>query len=291
MRGETISPILPYCGLILTVVCVLIFLVRLYVFEPMATRLYRGKYLRLDEVQRRSFINHHVAGLIKILLVVLTAYPFIAIISGARRFHQPMSPGSKVTFGDMLLIISQLFTGMYIFELFYRAQVSYISAAHHIGAIIIAQSATVLGMSKAHRSDATIEFVLCLLWGFFDTVAEFWPHLAIIVYRLCPNDHAKLANVFFYSMCLELAGTLIETITVMTIFGSLWQSWTLAFKIATPFLHLLFSLAQLWGARVFWQMHLHQKKLARREREDSESDVGSTGSPRILIVEQPEKMS
>ena len=165
MRGQTISPILPYCGLILTVVCVVIFLVRFYVFEPMAIRFYRDKYTKLDEIQRRSFINHHVAGTIKILLVVLTAYPFIGIISGAKRFHEPLSPHSKVTFGDMLLIISQLFTGMYIFELFYRTQVSYISAAHHIGAIIIAQSATVLGLSPRHKSDATFEFVLCLLWG------------------------------------------------------------------------------------------------------------------------------
>lgn len=115
--------------------------------------------------------------------------------------------------------------------------------------------------------------------GFFDVVAEFWPHLAIIVYRLCPNDHRKLQRIFFLSLCMELAGTTVETITVMAIFGSLWSRWTIAFKVATPILHTLFSLAQLWGARVFWNMYLHQKKLARQQElektnsKDSSSNV------------------
>lgn len=275
VQGETVSDLLPYSAIILTTICVVIFFLRLHFFEPFAKWFYGKKYTGLDEVQRRSFINHHVAGSVKLFLVVFAAYPFIALFSGAKKLHSPVGHSSPVKVGDMLLIVDEIFTAMYIFELFYRAQVSYISAAHHIGAILIAQSATVLGLNPAHRKDAVIEFMLCLLWGFFDVVAEFWPHLAIIVYRACPDDHTKLQRIFFLSMCLELMGTLVETITVMTIFGSLWSQWTLAFKIITPILHVLFSLAQLWGANVFFNMYKHQKKLAREAASRQKSDTES----------------
>ena len=54
---------------------------------------------------------------------------------------------------------------MYIFELFYREKVSYISGAHHIGAIVITQTAVVLFLDPKHRQDAELEFIMCLLWG------------------------------------------------------------------------------------------------------------------------------
>lgn len=165
MGDQSISKLLPYTGLITVVTCVVIFMVRLYIFEPVAKKYYHEKYTCLDEVQRRSFINHHVAGSIKIFLVIFAAYPFIAVMSGAKSLHSPVSHHSHITVGDMLIITDEVFCSMYIFELFYRAQVSYISAAHHIGAILIAQSATVLALSPEHRQDGIIEFVLCLLWG------------------------------------------------------------------------------------------------------------------------------
>jgi hypothetical protein len=50
----------------------------------------------------------------------------------------------------------------------------------------------------------------------------------------------------------------------MWIFGTLWEKWNLAFKIVTPSLHVLFTVAQLWGAWVFW---IIAKKEARKKEE------------------------
>lgn len=106
----------------------------------------------------------------------------------------------------------------------------------------------------------------------------------MIVYRACPGDHARLSRVFLYSMCLELMGTTVETAVVLTIFFSLWHQWTLPFKVITPILHVLFSLAQLWGARVFFNMYKHQKKLAREQKK--QQDVSSPSLEDGLSVEE-----
>ena len=47
----------------------------------------------------------------------------------------------------------------------------------------------------------------------------------------------------------------------MYLFGSLWSHWTLAFKIATPMLHLLFASAQLWGSWCFYKLYKKQELL------------------------------
>jgi hypothetical protein len=190
---------------------------------------------------------------------------------------------------------------MYIFELLFRAKLSPVAVAHHIGAIVIAQSAVAISLNWQHERDATIEFILCFVWGkscyvsscknfppffscplltrshptgVFDIVAEFWPHVAIILYRVYPTDHNYLCKVFRFACITTFAGTVIETITVMWLFGSLWHRWTLPFKVVTPVLHVVFSAAQLWGARNFRSMWLHQKKLL--EEEDLEPGVGVT---------------
>lgn len=161
------SKLLPYSGLILTVCCVSIFLIRQFILEPCIKRFYKDRYFGLDESQRRSFINHWVAGGCKLVLIVQSCYPAIAVVSGDYSLMSPYAGSKTVTMGDMLIITFQLFTAMYIFELFFRVHVSLISSAHHIGAIIIAQSATVLFLDPAHAKDAPLEFILCLLWGMY----------------------------------------------------------------------------------------------------------------------------
>jgi len=100
-------------------------------------------------------------------------------------------------------------------------------------------------------------------------VAEFWPHAAVIVYRTWPDKHAMLADIFLATAILEVMGTVVETATVFSIFFSLWKHWTLEFKILSPTLHLLFSCAQLWGARVFWVMSQQHRKAANGADEEA----------------------
>lgn len=58
-----------------------------------------------------------------------------------------------------------MFIAMYAFELLYRAKLSPVAVAHHVGAIVIAQSSVAISLNWEHEKDATIEFILCFVWG------------------------------------------------------------------------------------------------------------------------------
>ncbi|KAK7177716.1 hypothetical protein PSPO01_16238 [Paraphaeosphaeria sporulosa] len=269
--NEAVSQLAPFSALILTVILVIFFLVRYYLFEAFLMRkCYGGKYLNLNEVNRRGFVNHHIAGIAKIIMAVVGAYPFIDVTFGTATVHTPYAKSKIVTLGDVLIVLNQLFIAMYIFELFFRTKLSPVAVAHHIGAIVIAQSSVAISLNWEHERDATIEFILCFVWGAFDIIAEFWPHIAIILYRVYPTDHNFLRKVFRFGCITTFAGTVIETITVMWLFGSLWHRWTLPFKVVTPILHVVFSAAQLWGAKNFRSMWLERRKLLREQKQHEE---------------------
>jgi hypothetical protein len=163
---QSISKLAPFSGLILIITVVIVFAARFYFFEGFSLpRLYGKKYTSLSDENRRSFVNHHVAGSTKLLLVVTGAYPTLVLAFGSANPHTPFAGSRYVTVGDVLIVCSQIFTVMYIFELFYRHKISPISAIHHVGAIVITQSAVAISLDFSHQVDAVYEFVLCLLWG------------------------------------------------------------------------------------------------------------------------------
>lgn len=167
--NDSISYLATYSGLILTICLVVIFFIRFYIFEGfLLRRIYGTHYTNMnDEAVRRGFVNHHVAGLIKIVLLITAAYPFMAVAFGSADMHSPFNGKSGATMGDVLVVCSQIFCSMYVFELFYRPKISLISSLHHIGAIVIAQSAVAISLDFQHEVDATIEFILCFVWGKF----------------------------------------------------------------------------------------------------------------------------
>lgn len=273
--NQLISGIAPYSGLILTIAACILAVIRLYLLDLIIPKVYSPQIIRsLSDGQRRSFINHHVAAGTKIVLLIITAYPFLAIFAGHKTPHTAFAKGTSTTLGDVMIVSSQIFTVMYIFELFYRDKVSPISCAHHVGAIIITQAAVAMSINFDHESDAVFEFLICFVWGTscpctvipqtqtsdititgaFDVLAELWPHITMIIYRIHNSNFLLLSRIFYMTMALELLGTIIETAIVMWLFGSLWDKWTLSLKIATPILHILFSAAQLWGAFIFYKM-------------------------------------
>ena len=71
-------------------------------------------------------------------------------------------------FLSVLLVINQVFVAMYIFELIFRATLSPVAVAHHIGAVVIAATAVAISLNWQHREDATIEFLLCFVWGVYN---------------------------------------------------------------------------------------------------------------------------
>ncbi|KAJ7121125.1 hypothetical protein C8R44DRAFT_877427 [Mycena epipterygia] len=276
-----ISVLSPYTGLIISVVLLVFFLIKFYVLERfLLHRLYGPKYIGLDEVNRRGFVNHHIAGGTKIVILIMTAYPFGAVAFGTAAFFTPVFPGSRVKMGDILIISAQLLIGMFIFELIYRTKISPISVVHHMGSILIGQAAITISIQRSQ--DSSIEFLLCTVWGAFDIISEFLPHLTIILYRVYPDSHSFLAKLFRAACVTTFVGTITETIVALYLFGQLWSRWTLPFKIVTPILHVAFSAAQFHGTRIFYRMWKRQEGIIRDQQDkekqaadepDSESDI------------------
>jgi len=270
-----ISRFAPFTGLILSVVLLTFFLIRFYVLELfLLQKLYGKKYTNLDEINRRGFVNHHIAGTTKILILVVGAYPFFNVAFGKAGFHTPFAAGSQVTMGDILIICAQMLIGMFIFELIYRTKISPVSVVHHMGSILVGQAAITISIRL--DKDASVEFVLCTVWGAFDIISEFLPHLAIILYRVFPENHSFLSRLFQIAFVSTLFGTISETVVVMYLFGQLWDRWTLPFKIVTPVLHVAFSAAQLHGSHIFYKMWRKQERLLRDSRV---SKPGGGGEP------------
>lgn len=276
LSNGLVSKLASFTGLILTIVMVVYFFIRYYIFELfLLPRFYGHIYKNLNETNRRGFVNHHVAGAAKILLCFFTAYPFLSVAFGNANFNTPLAKHSPATMGDAMVISSQIFVGMYLTELLFRSKLSPVAVGHHVGAIVITQAAIAISLNASHEQDATIEFILCFFWGAFDILAEFWPHVAIILYRVYISNHEFLIKIFRAACFSTLIGTTIETIVVMWLFGSLWPKWTIGFKVATPILHVVFSAAQVWGSIIFYRMWQHQKRLLAEERgetEDKEAD-------------------
>ncbi|QDS70089.1 hypothetical protein FKW77_004953 [Venturia effusa] len=261
IENQLLSDLLGYSGIILTAILVLLFLIRHYIFEQwLFPRFYRGVWSGMNVDTQRGFTNHHIGMGIKIITLLVGSYPWVCILFGNADFQTPMAKHSNVSMGDLLLILTHLFCSMYIFELLFRAKISPIGVAHHIGAILIAQTATVLSLDLTHQQDATIEFMLCLVWGAFDVLAELWPNIAIILYRVYNDSHYFLMNVFLGTCLITICGTTAETIMIGVFLAQSWSRWELSFKIVTPILHIVFCMAQLHGSRILYSMYLKEKK-------------------------------
>jgi len=161
---SSISNFARYSALILSIVLVVLFLIRFYILQRfLLEKLHGSKYTRLNDVERRSFLNHYIAGVTKIAILIIGVYPFGSVAFGGAGFYAPYVRGSRVTMGDILLIAAQMLTGMFLFELIYRVKISPVSVAHHIGSIIVAQTAITISI-KGDR-ESSIEFMLCTVWG------------------------------------------------------------------------------------------------------------------------------
>lgn len=163
---EHISRLAPFGALILSIICINYFFVRFYLLEGFLMKKVYGKiYTAMDESTRKGFVNHHIAGATKIIILIIAAYPFIDVAFVHSTFHTPFAGSKFVTQGDILIIASEMLIGMYIFELFYRTRISPVSVGHHVGTILIGQSAIAISLNLAKEKDATIEFILCTIWG------------------------------------------------------------------------------------------------------------------------------
>jgi hypothetical protein len=168
--NQSISKLAPFSGLILSLIIIIYSLIRIYMLEGglcLLQRLYGNAYSRLSETNRRGFLNHHIAGTTKLLILILAAYPFILVEFHTSSFRDPYTKGSKVKMGDILIVAAQMLMGMYAFELIYRVKVSPVSVVHHVCTIAVGQAAIAINLPFATEKDGTIEFLLCCVWGMF----------------------------------------------------------------------------------------------------------------------------
>lgn len=168
-----ISNLAPFSALIISITLVVFFLIRYYVLEGfLIPRLYGKIYTDMSALNRRGFVNHHIAGVTKIIILIVAAYPFISVTFCAGRFETHFTKGSPVTMGDVLIVVAQMLIAMYIFELLYRSKLSPVAVLHHIGTILIGQTAIAISLKPLREQDAYIEFILCTVWGKFSLSFE-----------------------------------------------------------------------------------------------------------------------
>jgi hypothetical protein len=99
------------------------------------------------------------------LILIIAAYLFVDIAFGNSTLHSPFGGSRYITQGDILIVAAQMLIAMYVFELFYKPRISPVNVAHHIGTIMIGQSAIAISLDLVRERDDTIEFVLCTVWG------------------------------------------------------------------------------------------------------------------------------
>lgn len=106
---QTISKLAPFSALIISIIFINYFLIRFYILEGFLLKKIYGKiYTQMDDITRRGFLNHHIAGSTKLLILVLAAYPFVDVAFGTATFHTPFAGSHYVTMGDVLIIVAQM---------------------------------------------------------------------------------------------------------------------------------------------------------------------------------------
>ena len=99
--NEEVSKLAPFAGIIVTISLVVFFLVRFYVLEKfLLARCYGQTYRKLNEDQRRAFVNHHIGAAAKAFMLIAAAYPFFSVLAGPARVSSPFAGSATVTLGD-----------------------------------------------------------------------------------------------------------------------------------------------------------------------------------------------
>jgi hypothetical protein len=164
-NDHPVSILAPQSGLVLLVSVIAVWCLRRYALEAWFLPWYhRSKYDDLDDRRRRSFVNSYVHLISRAMIMPAAVYPLIAILSGHGNFDTVFH-GSSVTFGDIEFVSMTIAMSLYIHELLYRSQISFVSMLHHVGAVAVGQCAISLTISWRHEPNASMYFCMALIWG------------------------------------------------------------------------------------------------------------------------------
>jgi hypothetical protein len=110
---QSISKLAPFSALIISIIFVVYFVVRLYLLEGyLLKKCYGEIYTKMNEITRRGFVNHHIAGGTKLIILIMAAYPFVDVAFGSANLHSPFAGSTIVTMGDILIIAAQALIAM-----------------------------------------------------------------------------------------------------------------------------------------------------------------------------------
>jgi hypothetical protein len=166
LKNIPLSNVLGYSGLFLTAFCCLHWALSRCFHSVILPKIHNN-YSVLQPPRDRIAVNfHYVACTIKFIVFVCIVYPFTQVIFEGANFDDSIVPGGRVSHGDILLLMGNLFCSLFIFELLYRSEfISWISAAHHIGTVIVGQLGIALSAYHTRHHESSIELYMCTVWG------------------------------------------------------------------------------------------------------------------------------
>ncbi|EGU80876.1 hypothetical protein RAB80_016886 [Fusarium oxysporum f. sp. vasinfectum] len=259
IENNPLSHLLPYGSLILTtsIICIVLLTNCLErwilpaVYKDICQTFERTK----DERRRRSFVYFHVGSIILFCVLCSGCYPMMYFLIGDAKFSTPFTKGSSVTIGDSLLVLSEVYSSYYIFEICFRTKfASPLSIAHHTGLLVITQTALSLFADHNKHREATLEFYMCMVWGTFDVIVELPIFLMMIVWRIKRHNTLLLSRMAYTCCVWQVTGAITEVAVTIYLLNRSWHRWGLEWRIITPLVFSLWITTQLYGASRLYQM-------------------------------------
>lgn len=164
---QPLSTALPYGSLMLVGSLLTIFLAYRLVDNWVLPWVYHSVYPKLTRDHRESFLGHHMSGFGLAIVIILACYPAMGILAIKDvTFRTPLFSGSPVDFGDAALFLTQVYGTLYIAELYARyTSLTWLLVAHHVGLLLISQTAIALSARLEEHPEATLEIYMCIVWG------------------------------------------------------------------------------------------------------------------------------
>ncbi|KAF5667202.1 hypothetical protein FHETE_5905 [Fusarium heterosporum] len=272
IENNPLSNLLPYGSLILacSIICIVLFTncIERWILPRLYKQVYQNLENTKDERRRRSFVYFHVGAVLLVGILCTAGYPVMYFLVGSAKFSSPLSKGSSVTVGDLLLVISEIYCGYYIFEMCFRTKfASPISIAHHTGLLIITQTALSLFANPEKHREATLEFYMCMVWGTFDVVVELPIFISMIIWRVKRNNSALLSRLAYGCCIWAVVAAITECVVTIYLLQRSWNRWGIEWRVITPLVFSLWITTQFYGAtRLFAMGRAEQQKLLAKER-------------------------
>jgi hypothetical protein len=285
-----VSNLAPNAHAVLVICLLTATLFRRYALEKIFPKIPGLNFAQLTARNQKSFLNS-VMHLILRLVALLSVIPaFIKILAGEANFTSTFTAGGP-SFGTLLMASMIALCSIYIHEIIYREQMSFVTLVHHVGTVSIGAYSILFSMEWETEEGTQAYFVICCLFGFFDVVTEFWITLSFVICTVCKQNQRVRCIVCTCAAILQIMGSIAELPLVLLLFYSadLRKLWRVEFQVITPVLYLTFLVAQGFCVYQFVRMALGHRKLWKEEsmRHNGHVELIATNSENTFAVNTP----